>query len=102
MQSVPSLPSPHSLVMDRSDCATSLSLLVVVVRCILSGLLLLFCFVFFLPVMLPFEIPKLPTDTPVRWLLCGNFSFTVPAHDGSLSLNLLSLFLSFTFCPTSF
>ena len=30
--------------------------------------------------MLPSEIPKLPTDPPVRdFLLCGNFSFTTPS-----------------------
>ena len=30
--------------------------------------------------MLPSEIPKLPTDPPVRgFLLCGNFSFMTPS-----------------------
>ena len=32
----------------------------------------------------------------------GNFSFTTPFLDRSLSLTLLSLFLSFIICPTSF
>ena len=59
-----------------------------------------FVFVFFLPVMLPSVIPKLPRDLPVRgfpavWK-------RLPPRDGSLSLTLLSLFLSFIFCPTSF
>ena len=50
--------------------------------------------------MLPSEIPKLPTDLPGRgfpavWKL-------LPLQVGSPSLTLLSLFLSFIFCPTSF
>ena len=50
------LPSPYSLVVDASIWATSL--LAVAVRHV-------FCaFFFFLPVVLPSEIPKLPTDTP--------------------------------------
>ena len=37
------------------------------------------------------------------FLVFGNFpSFTTPLWDGSLSLTLLSLFLSFIFCPTYF
>ena len=37
------------------------------------------------------------------FLLCGNFSsFMTPSPGWSPSLNLLSLFLSFMFCPTSF
>ena len=36
------------------------------------------------------------------FLLCGNFSFMTPSPGQSLSLNLLSLFLSFIFCPTYF
>ena len=59
-----------------------------------------FCLFFFLPVMLPSVIPKLPRDLPVRgfpavWK-------RLPPRDGSLSLTLLSLFLYFIFCPTSF
>ena len=56
-----SLSSPHSLVADMSICATSP--LTVVVRCVFCG----FFFFFSLPVMLPSEIPKLPTHPPVRW-----------------------------------
>ena len=51
------LPNPHLLQEDISVWATSL--LAVVVRCI-------FCGFFFPPVMLPSEIPKLPTDMAVR------------------------------------
>ena len=63
-----------------------------------------FVFFFFFLVMLPSEIPKFPTDMPVRgfptvWKL-------LLLHDSlprmSPSLNLLSLFSSFIFCPTSF
>ena len=56
------------------------------------------------PVMLPFEIPKLHPDPPVRgfptvWKL-------LLLHDSlprtGLRPSLLTLFLSFLFCPTSF
>ena len=61
-------------------------------------------YLFFLPVRLPSEIQKLPPDPPVRgfpgvWKLP---LLLLPSWDGSLSLALLSLFLSFIFCPTSF
>ena len=61
-------------------------------------------FILPLPVRLPSEIQKLPPDPPVRgfpgvWKLP---LLRVPSRDGSLSLALLSLFLSFIFCPTSF
>ena len=52
------LPSPYSLVVDPSVWATSP--LAVVVRHVFCGLF----YFFFLLVMLPSEIPKLPTDTP--------------------------------------
>jgi len=60
-------------------------------------------FFFFLLAMLPSEIPKLPTDPPMR----GFSTIWKRLHDSlprmSLwSLTLLSLFLSFIFCPTSF
>ena len=54
-----SLPSPHSPVVDASIWATVM--LAVVVRCVFYGVLF-----FFLPVTLPSEITKLPTDPPVR------------------------------------
>ena len=65
-----SLFSPCLLVADASIWPTSL--LGVVVRHIICGF-----FFFFLPVMLPSEIPKLPTDPPVRgfpgvWKLLHN------------------------------
>ena len=55
--------------------------------------------------MLPSEIPKLPTEPPnerVSWCLETSPLLQLPPRDGSLSLTLLSLFLSFIFCPTSF
>ena len=59
---------------------------------------------FSLPVRLPSKIQKLPPDPPVWgfpyvWKLP---LLRLPSQDGSLSLALLSLFLSFIFCPTSF
>ena len=59
---------------------------------------------FFLPVRLPSEIRKLPPDPPVRGFL-GVWKLPLlrlPSRGGSPSLTLLSLFLSFIFCPTSF
>ena len=70
----------------------------IVVRHIICGFYL---FIFFLPVILPSEIPKLPTDPPVREFPL----LRLPPQDGYLYLTLLSLFLSFIkdiFCPTSF
>ena len=57
-----------------------------------------FNYLFFLPVMLPSEVPRLTTDSPVRvfpgvWKL---LSFSrLPSLDRSPSLSLLSLFSSF-------
>ena len=61
-------------------------------------------YLFLLPVRLPSGIQKLPPDPPVRgfpgvWKLP---LLRLPFWDRSPSLNLLSLFLSFLFCPTSF
>ena len=61
-------------------------------------------YLFSLPVRLPSEMCKHPSDTPVRgfpgvWKLP---LLLLPSRDGSPSLVLLSLFLSFIFCPTSF
>ena len=56
-----SLFSPHLLVADLSIWATSP--LGVAVRHVICGF---YFFIFFLPVMLLSEIPKLPTDPPVR------------------------------------
>ena len=54
---------------------------------------------------MPSEIPRLSTDSPVRvfpgvWKLLS--FLRLPSQDRSLSLPLLSLFLSFIFFPTSF
>ena len=54
--------------------------------------------------MLPSEIPKLPhrpASERVSWCLETSL-LRLPPRDGSPSLTLLSLFLSFIFCPTSF
>ena len=63
----------------------------------------LFLFFFFFLVMLPSEIPKLPTDPPVRgfptvWKLL--FHYSLPRM--GLCPWIFCLFLSFVFCPTSF
>ena len=57
----PLLFSPRLLVADTRVWGTSL--LGVVVRHVICGVSFIY---FFLPVMLPSEIPKLPTDPPVR------------------------------------
>ena len=54
-----SLPSSHSLVVDRTVCATFPPLLVVAVRHI-------FCVFCFPSWLLPFEVQKLPIDVTVR------------------------------------
>ena len=72
----------------------------VAVRCEVCGI-----FFFFLPVMLPSEIPKLLIDPLMRGF-AGVWKLIL-LHDSlpwdrSPFLTLLSLFLSFIFCPTSF
>ena len=61
-------------------------------------------YLFFLPVRLPSEIQKFPPDPPVRGFpgVRKLPLLQLPSQDGSPSLALLSLFLSFIFCPTSF
>ena len=91
-----SLHSPHSLLVDASVWAASP--LVVAVRHILCGF-------FIFPVMYPSEVPNLSTDMPVRGFPIAWKLFLL--HDSlprisPLSLNPLSLFSSFIFCPTSF
>ena len=88
---------PHLLVADAGIWGTFL--LGVAFRHRICGV-----YLFFLPVRLPSEIRKLPPDPPVRrfpgvWKLP---LLRLPSQDGSPSLALLSLFLSFIFCPTSF
>ena len=61
-------------------------------------------YLLFLPDRLPFKIWKLPPDLPVRGLP-GVWKLPLlwlPSRDGSPSLALLSLFLCFLICPTSF
>ena len=89
--------SPQLLMVDASIWGTFL--LGVAFRHVICGF-----YVFFLPVRLPSEIRKPPRDLPVRgfpgaWKLP---LLQLASWDGSPSLNLLSLFLSFIFCPTSF
>ena len=55
--------------------------------------------------MLPSEVPRLTTDSPVRVFpgVLKLLSFLrLASQYGSLSLSILSLFLSFTFFPTFF
>ena len=90
--------SPRSLLADMGVWATSL--LGVMARCVICGF-----FFYSLPVMLSSKTPKLPTDPPVRgfpWCLETSPPSRLPPWDRCPSLTLLSLFLSFIFCPTSF
>ena len=70
--------------------------------CNLWGLII---YLFFLPVILPSEVPRLATDLPVRvfpgvWKLLSFLG--LPSQERTPSILLLSLFLSFIFFPTSF
>ena len=96
-----SLPSPCLLVADlgRLCCFSA--------ECYLwaCNLWVLIIYLFILSLMLPSEIPMLATDSPVRvfpgvWKLLSFLRLS--SWDGSPSLSLLSLFLSFIFFPTSF
>ena len=65
----------------------------------------LIIYLFFLPVMLPSEVPRFTTNSPVRvfpgvWKLLSFLRLL--SQDGSLSLPLWSLFLSFVFFTISF
>ena len=88
---------PHLLVADAGVWGTFL--LGVAFRHVICGF-----YLFFLPVRLPSEIRNLSLDPPVRGFL-GVWKLPLlwlPSRDWSPSLALLSLFLSFIFCPTSF
>ena len=97
-----SLPNPHLLVADAG-----ISLLLLWGRYHWArNLWVLIIYLFFLPVMLPSVVPRLAIDLAVRvfpgvWKLLS-FLKRLPSQDGAPSLPLLSLFLSFTFFPTSF
>ena len=88
---------PHLLVADAGVWGTFL--LGVAFRHVICGF-----YLFFLTVRLRYEIWKLPPDPPV-WGFPGVWKFPLlrlPSWNGSPSLSLLSLFLSFIFCPISF
>ena len=89
-----SLFSPHLLVVDASVWGAFL--LGVAFMHVICGF-----YLFFLPGRLPSEIQKLPPDPPVRgfpgvWKLP---LLRLPSQNGSPSLALLSLFLSFVLPP---
>ena len=96
MQPTPLCPA-HLLVADVSIWATSL--LALAVRCIFCG----FFFFFSPPSYIALWDSQLPTDPSVRGFLTV-WKFLL--HDSlprmGPSLTLLSLFLLFIFCPTSF
>ena len=85
-------------VVDLGFWATSP--LAVVVGRLLCGLF------FFSPSQLSslwdFKYPHRPAFEGVSYCLYTSSPSRLPPHDGSLSLTLLFLFLSFIFCPTSF
>ena len=68
------------------------------------NLWVLIIYLFFLQVMLPSVVPRLATDSAVRVFpgVWKPLFLRLPSWDGSPSLPLLSLFLSFIFFPTSF
>ena len=73
--------------------------------CWARNLWVLIIYLFFLPVMLPSEVPRLATDSPVRvfpgvWKLLS--FLRLPSWDGSPSLPFVSLFIFYVFFPTSF
>ena len=92
-----SLFSPRLLVADASVWATSS--LGVVVRHIICG------FYVFFPsgyvALWDSKTPHRPAGERVPWCL-ETFLLWLPPCDGSPSVTLLPLFLSFLFCPTSF
>ena len=93
-----SLVSPRLLVMDARVWATSL--LGVAVRLVICG----FIYLFFPPgyvALWDSKTPHWPAGERVSWWLETSLLW-LPSWDRSPSLTLLSLFLSFLFCPTSF
>ena len=94
-----SLFSPHLLVVDASIWATSL--LGVAVRHIICGFYL-FIFPPSYVAIWDSKTPQRPAGERVSWCLEISLLLWLPPQDRSPSLTLLSLFLSFIFCPTSF
>ena len=96
-----SLPSPRLLVKDAGVCTASpLGVTIGHWACNLWVLIIYFSS----RLCCPLRLQGLP-DSPVRvfpgvWKLLS--FLRLPSRDGSLSLPLLSLFLSFIFFPTSF
>ena len=67
-----------------------------------GNLWVLIIYLFFLPVMVPSEVPRLATDSPVRvfpgvWKLLSFLK--LPSRDRSPSLPLLSFYLLYFFLP---
>ena len=64
----------------------------------------LIVYLFFIPVMLSSVLPRLSrfSSEKVSWYLETSLFLSLPSRDGTPSLPLLSLFLSFIFFPTSF
>ena len=92
--------SPCSLLVAMSVWATSP--LGIVVRCVICGI---FVFGFFPHSYVAFwdsKTPHRPTSERVSWCLETYPPSRLPPWNGSPSLTLLSPFLSFIFCPTSF
>ena len=92
--------SPRLLVVNVRVWATSP--LGVAVRPIFCGVCCCFFFSSWLCCPLRPKTPHRPTGERVSWCLETSPPSQLPPWDGSLSLTLLSLFLSFIFCPTSF
>ena len=90
---------PHLLVVDVSIWATSP--LGVAVRCVICGFYL-FMFSSWLCCPLRFQNSHTPTGERVSWCLETSLLLQLPLWDGSSSLTLLAISLSFIFCPNSF
>ena len=95
-----SLFSPRLLVVYASIWATSL--LGVAVRHVICHFIYLFIFPPSYVAVRDSKTPHRPNGERVSWCLETSPLLRLPFWDGSLSLTLLFLFLSFIFCPTSF
>ena len=95
--------SPSSLLVDPSVWA--ISLLGVVVRCVICGFLSFFFFFFFSPGCVAIwdsKTPHRPASERFSSSLETSPPSRLPPRNCSMSLTLLSLFLSFISCHTSF